>query len=253
MTMLVAVLVASLLGSVHCAAMCGGFAVATCSGGVRTASGSASRWRPALAYQVGRLLGYLVLGVAAGLVGAGLDLAGGTWLGLQRLAAVLTGSVLVAMALLTLWPRRPGADAAASLVTLGAARTRPGPRGQPGRRWLVDALGRGGSLGAAAVGMGSALLPCGWLWGYVLVAAATGAVLPAMAVMLAFWAGGVPVLLSLGMAAGTVAGWLRRRLGRHAPRLLAAAMLLLGVLALAGKLGPSPMPSSTPCHPTSTP
>ena len=102
--------------------------------------------------------------------------------------------------------------------------------------------------------MGSALLPCGGLWGYVLVAAATGAVLPAMAVMLAFWAGGVPALLSVSLAAGTVAAWLRQHLGRHAPRLVAAMMLLLGVLALAGKLGPTLDPPgaetsrTAPCH-----
>jgi sulfite exporter TauE/SafE len=231
---LLAVLVASLLGSVHCVAMCGGFA--TVAGG---AAGRRASWRGTAAYQGGRLLGYLGLGAAAGLLGAGLDAAGGALLGLQRAAALLTGGTLVVLAIASLWPRRGlGRTASAAvgserLVSLGTAPARV-PRL---RRFLVGHLRGGGLVGAGAVGLGSALLPCGWLWGYVLVAAATGAVLPAAAVMLAFWAGGLPALLSVGAAAA----WLRPRLGRHAPRLVAAIMLTLGVLALAGKLGPVPV------------
>jgi sulfite exporter TauE/SafE len=242
---LLAVLVASLLGSVHCMAMCGGFATVAAGAAGRRASGRAT-----VAYQGGRLLGYLGLGAAAGLLGAGLDAAGGALLGLHRVAALLTGGALVIMAIASLWPRRgPALRGTASgerLVVLGAAPTKV----PLVRRWLVARLRGGGPMGAAAVGLGSALLPCGWLWSYVLVAAATGAVLPAAAVMLAFWAGGLPALLSVG----AVAAWLRPRLGRHAPRLVAAIMLLLGVLALAGKLGPTPdaaeaADSATPSEP----
>lgn len=228
---LLAVLVASLLGSVHCMAMCGGFATVAAG----TAGRRSSR-RATAAYQGGRLLGYLGLGTVAGLLGAGLDAAGGALLGLHRVAALLTGGALVVMAIASLWPRHGlglrGSASGERLVALGTAPTKV----PLVRRWLAARLRGGGPMGAAAVGLGSALLPCGWLWSYVLVAAATGAVLPAVAVMLAFWAGGLPALLFVGAAAA----WLRPRLGRHAPRLVAAIMLLLGVLALAGKLGPTP-------------
>lgn len=251
---LLAVLVASLLGSVHCMAMCGGFAT--------VASGAVGRYasvRATAAYQACRLLGYLGLGSAAGLLGAGLDAAGGALLGLHRVAALLTGGALVVMAIASLWPwrRLRGAASRERLVPLGTA-----PSKAPlVRRWLATRLRSGGPMGAAAVGLGSALLPCGWLWSYVLVAAATGAVLPAAAVMLAFWAGGLPALVFVG----ATAAWLRPRLGRHAPRLVAAIMLLLGVLALAGKLGPipvapaaaadpsTPAASPPPCHGTHAP
>lgn len=251
---LVAVLVASLLGSVHCVAMCGGFATVAAG-----ATGRRAAWRPVAAYQGGRLLGYLGLGAAAGLFGAGLDAAGGALLGLQRAAALLTGAALVLMAIASLWPRRGHGGGGSRvvgdrLIALGSAPSRT-PRH---RRWLVGQLRRGGLLGAAAVGLGSALLPCGWLWGYVLVAAATGTVLPAAAVMLVFWAGGVPALSSVGVATA----WLRAHLGPHAPRLVAAIMLLLGVLALAGKLGPMPTSAEAsassiteppPCHGSPSP
>lgn len=248
---LLAVFVASVLGSVHCVAMCGAFATVAATGG----GGGRAAWRPTLTYQAGRLLGYLGLGAAAGGLGAGLDVAGETLLGLQRAAGLLTGAVLVTMALAALWPRRAGRRswiAGESLVTLRSGRA----RGRSGRRWLAGALRRGDAMGAGVVGLGSALLPCGWLWGYVLVAAATGAVLPAMAVMLAFWAGGLPALLSVGLAAGVAAGAvassLRRRLGPYAPRIVAVVMLALGVLALAGKLGPAidpPAPADSPTTP----
>lgn len=216
-----AVLVASLLGSVHCVSMCGGFAA--------VAAGRGSRW-PTVAYQGGRLLGYLVLGVIAGVVGASLDLAGESLVGMQRVAGWLTGAALIAMAIASLWPRR--SSGGESLVSLGTAPS----SGSWLRRTWVGGLRRGGMLGAGMVGLGSALLPCGWLWGYVLVAAASGSPTSGALVMLAFWAGAVPALLSVGM----LAGWLRRRLGRHAPRLAAVVMLGLGVMALAGKIGPAP-------------
>ncbi|MCA9652112.1 MAG: sulfite exporter TauE/SafE family protein [Myxococcales bacterium] len=232
-----AVFLASLLGSVHCVAMCGGFAAVAAGGG--------SRW-PVLAYQLGRLLGYLGLGVAAGLLGASLDLAGESLMGLQRIAGVLTGIALVVMAVVSLMPGRKGVDP--SLVSLG---TGPAKAGTLRRLWL-GGLRRGGVTGSLVVGLGSALLPCGWLWGYVLVAASTGSSAAGAVVMAAFWAGALPALLSVGM----LAGWLRQRLGPRAPRLVAGVMLVLGVLALVGKLGPAPTaapddsgePGAHSCH-----
>ncbi len=228
-----AVVLASLLGSVHCMAMCGGFATAVVGD---------SGWRATAAYQLGRLLSYLGLGAAAAVLGASLDGAAMSLVGLQGIASVVTGSVLIAMGVHALWPRRAGGDA---LVSLGARAGRPGIL----RRLSLAGLRHGGPAGAAAIGLASALLPCGWLWGYVLVAGSTTSVLPAMAVMAAFWAGGLPALLSVG----TLAVWLRRTLGPAAPRLVAALMIALGVLALAGKLGPSvsnPSAASAPAAPS---
>ena len=79
----------------------------------------------------------------------------------------------------------------------------------------------------------------------------TATMLPAMktsfggvAVMIAFWLGTLPALLSVG----GVARWLKHRFGRSAPRASAAVLLFLGGLALDGKL-PAPAGTSTPpCH-----
>ena len=236
MTLVLAVLAASLIGSLHCASMCGGFATA-----VGAAGGQHGLFRHAGLYHVGRLLGYLVLGAVVGSIGVGLHAA----TGLHRVAGILTGVVLVALALHTLL-----GDTAVSapLVRLGVKPKASGVL----QRALVKLLARGGGWAAAGIGLGSSLLPCGFLWAYVAVAGATSHVGMAMLVMAAFWLGTVPALLSINV--GT--HWLRRRLGRHARTFGAVVMLGLGALALAGKLTPAVTASPTdardgeppPCH-----
>jgi sulfite exporter TauE/SafE len=100
-------------------------------------------------------------------------------------------------------------------------------------------------------------LPCGWLWSFVVLAAATGSFTGSLMVIGAFWLGTLPALLSVGFAAG----WLRAKLGRHAPKITAFVLLGLGALALAGRLQPMPalaqadatqpdatVPEVPPCH-----
>lgn len=225
---LLAVLGASLVGSAHCIGMCGGF-VATIAG---ARSGEQRRdYAPLLAYHGTRGLAYVTLGGLAGLVGASLDQSA-TLVGAQRLAGPLMGLVLIAFALATLWPKRAASE---GLITLGAER-----RQRPLERLrlrLSQAVRQRGARAGAAAGLLTALLPCGWLWAYVLVAAATGSVAWGTLVMLAFWLGTVPALFG----AGLLVGELGRRLGRHAPKITAALMLALGLLSLAGKLTPMPV------------
>ena len=67
-----AILTASLLGSVHCAAMCGGFVCMYSSGVGR----DAATLRSHALYNVGRLVSYVLLGALAGALGVGLTHAG---------------------------------------------------------------------------------------------------------------------------------------------------------------------------------
>jgi hypothetical protein len=214
---LATVLAASLLGSLHCVGMCGGF--------VASVSGPGQRG-PLVAYQATRGLAYASLGALAGLLGAGLDasVASIGIMGIQRVAAPLMGAVLIAMAFITL------RGAKAPLITLGAT-----PRRSPLERLrlrLIKAVREHGARAGAAAGLLTALLPCAWLWAYLAVAASTGSVGGGLLVMTAFWLGSVPALLGVGL----LAKQLGRRLGRHAPRVSAALLLTLGLLSLAGKL-----------------
>lgn len=258
MAMLGAVLVASLIGSLHCVGMCGAF-VAAVSGGQRD-------WGPLLAYQGARGVAYVGLGALAGLLGAGLD-AGAAMVGMRVLAGPLMGLTLIALALANVWPqggverlRAPSREGwATPLVQLGAAPRRPSMLVRV-RLWLTEAVRRRGARAGAAAGLLSALLPCGWLWAYVIVAASTGGAGQGAAVMAVFWLGSVPALLGVGVLAGAVA----RRFARHAPYVTAAIMLALGVLSLVGKLSvpiesastrtqqatepATSVPQEAPCH-----
>lgn len=214
--LVLSVLGASLLGSPHCAAMCGGF-VCFFSG---QQAGKPSRLTHA-AYHAGRLTSYALLGFAAGMAGAGFDLAG-RMAGFQRPAAVAAGLLLI------LW----GLAGLAAAAGYGRSAT-AAPAGF--RRLFTSAIARLADkppiVRALTVGLLTALLPCGWLYVFVATAASTGSGVSGALVMAAFWAGTVPVLAGVGALAQRAAGPLRARL----PMLTAAMLVVLGVLTVAGK------------------
>jgi sulfite exporter TauE/SafE len=222
MSVLIAtVLGASLLGSAHCAGMCGGFVgfyAGTIPGPRRR-----SLLLAHLAYNGGRLGVYAALGAVAGAVGAALDTTGGVLLGIQRTAAILSG------VLITLWGARSLLEAmGARLPALGAP---------AGLRWVA-----GRSIGAVTaapppvralvVGLATGLLPCGWLYVFLATAAGTGSALGGAALMAVFWVGTLPAMLSLGLGLQALAGPLRR----HVPVVCAIAMIVVGLLAIGGRL-----------------
>jgi hypothetical protein len=198
--------------------MCGGFAL-VCAG-----SGGA---RGTIAYHLGRLLGYVALGGAAGFLGAAANVATQAALGWAGAAATAMGLLLLLQgARLMLRPR-----AALPLVTLG--RHRPG---------LLRALRLAGArflqrrdpLAAFGVGALVAVLPCGWLWAFVASAAGTGSALAGGCVMLAFFVGTVPALVGAALLGAKV--W--ACLPRVGPRLGGALLVVMGLATLAGKLAP---------------
>ena len=220
-----AVLAASLLGSPHCAGMCGGF-VCFYSG-----QGSGSRWSSHLAYNGGRLLSYLGLGVAAGIFGAGVDRIGAA-AGWARPAAIAAGTLMIVWGGVTLLRARG--------IRISLPRLRALPRVS---RLLVERLrDHPPAVRALLLGLFTTLLPCGWLYAFVATAAGTGSVPAAMAVMGAFWLGTVPVLAGLGLASQRAFGPLRR----HLPAITAAALVIIGLLTITGRLGRAGQAGRTP-------
>ena len=84
---------------------------------------------------------------------------------------------------------------------------------------------------ATVVGLLSGVLPCGWLWAFIVTAAGTGSALGGVAVMATFWAGTVPVLLALGLGAQILSVPLRR----HIPAVTAVILVALGLYAIIGR------------------
>ena len=227
--LLVPVAAASLLGSIHCAGMCGGFVAVV-------ADGVAGRTRilAQLTYNAGRLISYVILGALAGALGHAVDLAGSA-AGVGRVAAVLSGSLMI------IWG-------------LGALLETQGVRVLRGRFALPESLAR--SLAALrkrpplwralALGLGTTLLPCGWLYAFAVMAAGTASPARGALLMAAFWAGNLPILLGLGALLSVAIG----RVRRHVPVLSATVIFCVGLFTVTTRanLPAFAAASLTRCH-----
>jgi len=225
MALIAAVFVASLLGSMHCAGMCGAFLAFAVAGG-----DSAGSTRGLLhgAYNGGRLITYTLLGAIAGALGSAVDL-GGSAMGLQRTAAAVAGALMVGFGLLTIL-RLAG-------VRIGRV---PLPRA------LQELVTRGHRLAfswpplarALVVGLLTTLLPCGWLYAFAITAAGTADPIKGAVTMAVFWAGTLPIMLSLGIGLQALTGPLRQRL----PVLTSLLVVAVGLATLFGRFS---LPAST--------
>lgn len=218
------ILIASLIGSAHCAGMCGGLVTLACAPDPQHAAARSPAWLAPTLYNVGRGLAYTTLGAAAGLIGQSADL-GGSWLGLQHAAAITAGAILLAFGLLQL------------AIALGLQPT-TNPTIEPLRRLAVAAHQRAfrfhPAARAAITGLLTPLLPCGWLYAFVTAAAGTGSPAAGAATMALFWLGTLPVMAALGFGVHRLLG----PLARHLPVASAVIVLGMGVYAVTSRLLP---------------
>ena len=211
-----AVLVASVVGSLHCAGMCGAFVAMAV--GLDT---PVSKTRLHAAYNGGRLVIYSTIGALAGSIGGVFDL-GTQAIGLQRGAVSLAAATMIMLGLVAL------------LSALGVRVPRfKGPK--LFERIFVSAHRLASRFGpvrrAFIIGLLTGLLPCGWLYAFALLAAGTGSPLTGTLVMAAFWTGTLPVLISLGAGVRALSGLL----GRYAPGAMACVIIGLGIFAASGR------------------
>jgi sulfite exporter TauE/SafE len=219
MPLLLTVFGASLVGSLHCIGMCGPL-VAFYSGA--DASAGFRRLLSHGAYSAGRLVTYAVFGLAAGSVGAALDVAG-SLAGVQRIAAIIAGATMITWGILALLQIRG--------VRVFKQGSGDGRIARLLRRGFSLVSDRPPLIRASVVGLLSGFLPCGWLWAFVVTAAGTGSALKGSAVMAAFWAGTVPALLAVGLGTQLVSVPLRR----HVPAVTAVLLVALGLFAILGR------------------
>jgi len=85
---------------------------------------------------------------------------------------------------------------------------------------------------AYLIGLATTLLPCGWLYTFVVVAAGTGSALAGANVMFVFWVGTIPMLTAVTAGALRLFAPAMRRM----PIATALIVLVLGVLSIIGKL-----------------
>jgi hypothetical protein len=166
----------------------------------------------------------------------------GSLAGVSRLVAYLSGLLLIGFSLLSLLAavrvRVPALRFKANLAPLIA-------------RILGGSRRKNPLLRAALLGLCTSLLPCGWLYAFVLTAAGSGNALWGMLSMVAFWSGTVPLLFGLGVG---FAPWLARA-RQHLPALTGAAFLAVGILTISQRLNIPALaasalhPGSPSCHP----
>lgn len=202
------ILGSSLAGSLHCVAMCG--PLIGLSGGRHSLS-------LALVHALGRLTTYAALGALAGAIGGAVDLAG-------HLAAVQRGAAILAGAVIVGWGLR-GIAVARGWLSAGTA------GGALFQRRLVQIRGRRAAQRAWLVGVLTGLLPCGWLWAFVVSAAGTASPAAGAAVMAVFWLGTVPAMTGMLALGGAMLGEVRRRM----PVISACVLIALGAATLAAR------------------
>ena len=214
-----AVFVASLLGSLHCAGMCGAF-VALASG-----SSSAGGWRGAAmtqsAYHVGRLMTYTLLGFAAGAAGSLLNLTS-TLAGIRPIAAAVAGATIAAFGIVSIL--RLGGVQVATL-RLPASWTRAVARVNS------TAMRRPPVVRAMMIGLFTTLLPCGWLYAFAITAAGTAHPITGAITMIVFWTGTLPALAAVGVGTRSVLG----PIGRRLPVATSIALVIIGLYTLTGR------------------
>jgi len=212
-----------LVGSVHCAVMCGPLVIAVSSAGARLPFGSSR-----LVYHAGRVLTYCVIGVVFGAVGKTFALAGlQRWVSIGAGVAILAGLVLSSRATL----KTPLASSVTRLKTAFARLLQ--------RRTVAAQF---------ALGAINGFLPCGLV--YIAAAGAATTLSPALGAwhMAAFGLGTLPMLLGITLLGSKV-----RWLTTHARRLISFSVALVAMLLIVRGMGLaipflSPALNGAACH-----
>lgn len=198
-----AAFILGMVGSLHCAGMCGPLALALPATGNTSISFAAGR----LAYNLGRITTYCFLGVLFGLIGMTFALAG-----FQHWTSIGAG-VAILLGLLT--SRRFALN---SPVTRGVAWIRSNLAGLLHRRTLGSVY---------FLGILNGFLPCGLVYVACAGAIAAGSLLAGLEQMLVFGLGTVPMMLGIGLAGKLVHVGLRLKFQRLIPVCLGMVGLLL--------------------------
>jgi len=167
-----AILTSSFLGSWHCAGMCGPFAALTGSRG--------QLWH----YHLGRLLVYLLLGCLSGFLGGFVLRSEFQWV--RGMGSIALGSLLLLMGLqyllaLDWW--KNSHNWAARVFQMTYARIK------------VFKFSRSSFV----IGLMAGLLPCMWLYTYVVAASSTQSLWAGAVVMFLFWLGGLSAVRAVSM------------------------------------------------------
>jgi sulfite exporter TauE/SafE len=197
-----------LVGSLHCAGMCGPLTLALPQTGNSTVSFAVGR----LAYNLGRVVTYCLLGVIFGLVGKTIFLAG-----IQRWVSIVLGMALF----IGLFTSRKLALWKPVTALVGILKSK-----------MSILLHQRNFPALVTLGLLNGLLPCGLVYVAGAGATASGGLFSGVSYMAAFGAGTVPMMFAISLSGKLVPFSLRLKLQRAIPFsifLLATLLILRGM------------------------
>lgn len=207
---LLLVFAGGLLGSAHCVGMCGGFALS-----IGAASGRAMHnLSRQLVYSAGRIATYTTAGAIVAFAGLRVTQALSSLVPIQAILALAAGVLLVIQGLSAagIWRRQ--------VIAAGHPCLLP--------PFLQTFLRAGGWLGTFMSGVFTGFLPCGLVYAFLALAAATQNMLAGWLTMLAFGLGTVPIMVLTGLGGSLLTLSARRRTFQVA----GWCVVLAGVLSL---------------------
>lgn len=183
------------LGTAHCVGMCGPLVLAI--------PGSSGRLAPHLAYHLGRVATYMLIGAVVGGIGAGISLVadGSAAPAVDQITRIqIAFSLFAALFLLAFGLVRIGLIPEPRWLSLASPEKIPGFGGALGR-----SVAEGGLTSTFALGLMMGFLPCGLSYAAFAAALPSGSPLSGALMVLAFGFGTIPGLLLVGTAASQIA------------------------------------------------
>ena len=209
------VFVSGVLGAAHCIGMCGAISATMNLGttGVRSALSRQMLW------SIGRVFTYAFLGMVAGFSGAQLTkseflTSQTSVISVQAVFAILAGFLLVFQGMLaTGWLNRKPISGGGTCLTASV---------------FGNFLRGGSSTGVFVAGILTGFLPCGLVYSFLALAAASASTWKGPLLMVAFGLGTMPVMLVTGAGLTMASLHLRQRLMKVA----AVCVLITGLLTV---------------------
>ena len=206
MTILLSALVLGLMGSFHCAGMCGPIAIALPLHG-NTVS---QKIFGGTLYNVGRTITYGIMGAIFGFLGQGVEM-----LGFQQKISVLMGALMIISVLFPALFKN---------------------KSKLGKSWsrfvgkLKKTMGKLFSIRSFSslffIGILNGLLPCGLVYMAIAGAMGTGNVAQGSLYMILFGLGTIPMMLTISLAGNIMSQAIRNKINRLIPVLVVVVGLL---------------------------
>lgn len=209
----VTIFLASLLGSLHCPGMCGGFAI-------YNSASSSNKWQANIFYNFGRLITYTSCGLIAGTIGSVINNLT-IFVGLTDAIAIAVGLIMI------FW----GLKIFLTGSQLKIKETK-NPYWNKITSLYKSILHNKFSLPQRSrsllLGMVTTLLPCGWLYSFLAISAASADPIKGTIIMSLFWLGSLPAMFFTGLFAKLITV----KLQKYIPKITAILIILAGFFSL---------------------